>query len=230
MIVPQNLIAGSDCMSSYLSICSCNAWPYYCMWTHGHKRLHDVFILLNRRGRHHWPIKMMYSGSLASPEDVACYEECITDEIYLPSSPSPSASASPRDVPKSSSSGRVTKRGERSDQSERYACVNIFLSSMETVCNLRYVWRHSVVKNKHIDLQLKPASLRVWCAAVIVAECWGMVFCLRAAQFTETRFMSSHLICHEFLTARTDCRSRVICGSTQAPYALESHLAIVKDS
>jgi len=61
---------------------------------------------------------MMYSGSIASPEDVACYEECITDEIYLPSPPSPSASASPRDVPKSSSSGRVTKRGEQSDRND----------------------------------------------------------------------------------------------------------------
>lgn len=57
---------------------------------------------------------------------------------------------------------------------------------METVCNLRYVWQHSVVKNKRFDLQLKPASLQLRCAATIVAEyVLGMVFCLWAAQFTE---------------------------------------------
>lgn len=77
-----------------------------------------------------WPIRMMYSGSLASPEDVACYEECITDEIYLPSPPSPSSpTSSSRDVPRCNTSGRVTKKGE--GVSDRIC------SSMETVY---YVW------------------------------------------------------------------------------------------
>lgn len=49
----------------------------------------------------------MYSESpLASPEDVACYEECVTDEAVRSVSPS----APSKDVPRSSS-GRVAKKG-----------------------------------------------------------------------------------------------------------------------
>ena len=51
----------------------------------------------------------MYNESaLLSPEDVACYEECVTDEIYIPS---PSTS-SHHGIPKAQSSGRITKRSE----------------------------------------------------------------------------------------------------------------------
>ena len=56
----------------------------------------------------------MYQESLLpSPEDVACYEECVTDETILPSSPSShiTSVSTSKSIPKSSSSGRITKKG-----------------------------------------------------------------------------------------------------------------------
>lgn len=57
------------------------------------------------------------------PENVACYEECITDEIFIPSAaagePSESSASlqlatSPQHgIPKVSTSGRVAKRGNK---------------------------------------------------------------------------------------------------------------------
>lgn len=56
------------------------------------------------------------------PENVACYEECITDEIFIPSAAVGEASesstslqlASPQHgIPKVSTSGRVAKRGNK---------------------------------------------------------------------------------------------------------------------
>ena len=53
------------------------------------------------------------------PENVACYEECITDEIFIPPSPlsgdavssSSSEATGLHGIPKSNASGRITKRG-----------------------------------------------------------------------------------------------------------------------
>lgn len=53
------------------------------------------------------------------PENVACYEECITDEIFIPPSPAgdaaseiqPAGVGHQHGIPKASTSGRVTKRG-----------------------------------------------------------------------------------------------------------------------
>lgn len=44
---------------------------------------------------------------MTSPENVACYEECVTDEPYLPS---PLPASSRHDVPRSLSSGRISKK------------------------------------------------------------------------------------------------------------------------
>lgn len=58
------------------------------------------------------------------PENVACYEECITDEIFIPPSPTSGSGGSANlqsvaatglggqhGIPKSNTSGRITKRG-----------------------------------------------------------------------------------------------------------------------
>ncbi len=50
---------------------------------------------------------MNNESPLASPEDVACYEECVTDDTFRSSSPTVSS----KDIPKSSS-GKVAKRGK----------------------------------------------------------------------------------------------------------------------
>ena len=60
------------------------------------------------------------------PENVACYEECITDEIFIPSPPEVAAAAAAGEststlqtvglqhgIPKASTSGRITKRGKK---------------------------------------------------------------------------------------------------------------------
>ena len=54
----------------------------------------------------------MYSelSPMSSPENVACYEECVTDEPYLPS---PLPASSRHGVPRSQASGRISKKGRR---------------------------------------------------------------------------------------------------------------------
>ena len=61
---------------------------------------------------------------VASPEDVACYEECVTDEIFIPlpnSSPHSQTIRPSHDVPKVNA-GKITKKSE--EQKYR-SCVHI---------------------------------------------------------------------------------------------------------
>ena len=58
---------------------------------------------------------MSHAGSpVASPEDVACYEECITDEILIPQRnfSGSSIDETTRHNMSKATSGKVTKKGE----------------------------------------------------------------------------------------------------------------------
>lgn len=57
----------------------------------------------------------MYSESpIPSPTDVACYEECATDDTFFADSPTSAVAtcSASKSVPKLGSGGRITKRGE----------------------------------------------------------------------------------------------------------------------